>query len=129
MEYLNFEEALVMELASIPSFANKVFPLFAVEGTEPPFIVYISSEGEQTQDLNGFAQTKELRCEINVIAESYTGMKENAKLVIDKITSFFGRSIGMAGPFIKSISYEQPNELHDKEYGYYQCSFDIRVWV
>lgn len=126
---MNFEEALVLELSSIPSFENKIFPLFAKEGTEPPFIVYISSEGERTQDLNGYANTKELTCEILIIAKSYIEMKENTKLVIDKLLSFFGRSIGIDGPIIKAISYEQPDELHEKEYEHYRCSFDIRVWM
>lgn len=130
MEQLNFEEALVVELSSIPSFANKVFPLYAVEGTEPPFIVYISSDGEQTLYLDGFAETRDIRCELNIIDANYTDMKENSKLVIDKITSFFGRSIGgIDGPFIKSISYEQPDEMHDKEYGFYRCSIDMRLWL
>jgi hypothetical protein len=126
---MNFEEALVVEISSIPSLENKVFPLYAKEGIEPPFIVYISSEGERTQDLNGYANTKEMVCELFILAQSYVEMKENTKLVIDKIISFFGRSIGIDGPFIKGISYEQPDELHDKDHDYYRCSISMRLWV
>jgi hypothetical protein len=126
---LNFEEALVYELETIPEINGKVYPLTAREGIEPPFVIYVSSEGEETQTLNGYADTKEITCEIHVVSDSYGEMKELTKDVIAKCKTFYGRQIGVDGDFIKSFTYIDPIEEHDEDFGYERSSFDIRVRI
>jgi len=48
---MDFEQALVHELSSITALNGKVFPLSAKEGTNPPFVLYVSSEGKKIQTL------------------------------------------------------------------------------
>ncbi len=124
---MNFEEALTTELESITGLENLVFPLNASEGLEPPFVVYISSGGEEIQDLGGFTGMYELTAEIHVIAKDYEELKSLEKQVTDKCKSFFGRSIGNGGPLIKSITIAEPMETHENDLGYDRVSFDIRV--
>jgi hypothetical protein len=124
---MNFEEALMSELNSIIGLDNKIFPMSAKEGTKPPFIIYVSSEGLQDKTLDGYLTSKELDCEIHVIHSNYSKMKNLTKEVLSKLQTFYGRSIGIDGPFIKSLSYDKPTEVHEKEVGFYRSSFDINV--
>ena len=124
---LNFEEALTAELEAITGLTDRVFPLNATEGLEPPFIVYISNNGEEIMDLGGFSGMYELNAEIHVVAEDYEELKSLEKQVLDKVKSFWGRSIGDGGPLIKSITLTEPIESHENELGYDRVIFDMRV--
>lgn len=124
---MNFEEALRYELMAITGLEEKVFPLTATEGTEPPFVVFGSSNGKKIQTLTGFSATGEVTAEIHLVTEDYEGLKLMQTAVISKLSTFQGRSIGIDGPFIKSFTYDEPEEAHDSELGYERCSFDIRV--
>lgn len=129
MKKLNFEEALVYELQAIPELTGKVFPLTAREGIAPPFVIYVSSEGEQTRTLNGYVDDKEITCEIHVVGDNYSEMKHVTKEVLAKLQTFYGRQIGIDGDFIKSFSYIDPIEEHDEDFGYERSSFDIKVRI
>lgn len=126
---MEFEQALFFELGAIPELSGKVFPLFAREGIEPPFVIYVSSEGEQTQTLNGYVDAKEIICELHVVGNNYEEMKRVTKAVIAKCKSFFGRNIGENGVFIKSFSYIDPQEDRDNDFGWDRSSFDIKVRI
>jgi hypothetical protein len=125
---MNFEEALVEELSSLEGLNDRVFHLSASEGVDPPFVIYLSSEGDQEQDLSGMSiGTRHVTCEIHVVANSYGEMKDYVKAVISRLQSFFGRPIGTDGPLIRSFSMDEPLEAAEEEVGYSRCSFDIRV--
>ncbi|MEH7503287.1 DUF3168 domain-containing protein [Neobacillus drentensis] len=124
---MNFEEALKSELNSITGLEDKVFPVFAEEGIKPPFVIYVSSEGQQDKTLDGYLISKEIECEIHVIHSNYSKMKNLTKDALSKLQTFYGRAIGVDGPFIKSLSYDKPIEVHEKEVKLYRSSFDIRV--
>jgi hypothetical protein len=126
---MNFEEALVVEFNLILGLENKVFPLRATEGIDPPFLLYISSDGEQLQTLTGFHESIAITCEIHVIANYYAELKQLTKAVIESIKSFQGRVIGIDGPLIKSVFYEQPTEMYEPEVRFYRASFDLRVRI
>lgn len=125
---MNFEEALVEELSSLEGLNDRVFPLSASEGIDPPFVIYLSSEGEETQDLSGVPMgDRHVTCEIHIVANSYGEMKDIVKAVIQRLQTFFGRPIGTDGPLIRSFSMDEPLEAAEEEVGYSRCSFDIRV--
>jgi hypothetical protein len=124
---MDFEQALVHELQAIAGLSGKVFPQSAVEDAEPPFVVYVSSEGEPIMALEGPTDMTELSCEIHVVSETYEQMKSITKAVLDRIKSFFQRIIGQDGPTIKSISHVEPIEDLDKNLNYHRSSFDIKV--
>jgi len=111
----------------ITGLEERVFPLTATEGTEPPFIVFGSSNGKKIQTLTGFSAVGEVTAEIHLVTENYDTLKLMQTAVIAKLSTFQGRSIGIDGPFIKSFTYDEPEEAHDNELGYERASFDIRV--
>lgn len=124
---MDFEQALAYELQAINGLSGKVFPQNAEEETEPPFVVYISSEGEPIMTLSGPTDMTELTCEIHIITESYEQLKSLTKAVLDRIRSFFQRAIGQNGPRILSVSHVEPVEDIDNNLNYHRSSFDIRV--
>lgn len=127
---MNFEEALVHELESITALQGRVFPMSASEGTNPPFIIYVSSEGEGVSTLGGYDNSiTQLDCHIHVVSQTYDELKGLVKTVIDKLSSFFGRPIGVNGPMVKSFSYIEPTEMYNEELDYHSSSFDIKVRV
>jgi hypothetical protein len=124
---MDFEQALSYELQAIPELVDRVFPQMAIDDLEPPFVVYISSEGERVQTLSGYTDLTELSCEIHILTGTYENLKSLTKVVISQITSFFNRNIGINGPRIKSVSYVEPIEDYENELNIYRSSFDIRV--
>lgn len=126
---MNFEESLVFELSATDGLNGKVFPLGAKEGTVPPFVVYVSSAGEETQALEGYTSDKSVTCEIHIVGGTYSEMKTVTQEVLDRIKSFFGRQIGVNGPFVKSVSYDEPHEEHIEELNFERCAFDIHVRI
>jgi hypothetical protein len=124
---MNFEEALCAELQAISGLQQKVFPQNAEEGTEPPFAVYMSSEGEKIQTLDGYSDLTELSFETTVVATNYEAMKSLTKAVLDRIKSFFGRSIGTNGPVIKSVSHIEPVEEFQQDQNYHKSTINVRV--
>jgi hypothetical protein len=127
---MEFEEALVHELGSISGLEGRVFPFSANEGTNPPFIIYVSSDGEGIQTLSGMDNSiRQLDCHIHVVSQTYEELKGLVKQVIDKLSSFFGRAIGINGPTVKSFSYIEPTEMYNEQFDYHTSSFDIKVRV
>lgn len=124
---MNFEEALCAELKTISGLESKVFPQVAEENTEPPFICYVSSDGEKIQTLSGYTDLTELSFEVHLITKSYEELKSYVQLVSTKIRSFFGRSIGANGPYIKSVNVNEPDEDFQTSQNYYKSTFNVRV--
>jgi hypothetical protein len=124
---MDFEQALCAELQAVSGLQEKVFPQNAEEGTEAPFIVYISSDGEKVQTLDGFTDLNELSFEVHVVAKSYEELKGLTRAVLDRIKSFFGRAIGQDGPTIKSVSYAEPIEDFQEGQNYHKSTVNARV--
>jgi hypothetical protein len=124
---VDFEQALTYELQAITGLSGRVFPQKAEENFLPPFVVYISSEGEPIMALSGPTDMTELTCEIHINAESYEQLKSLTKVVLDRLKSFLQRNIGQDGPYIKSISHTEPTEDIDNNTNMQLSSFDIRV--
>ena len=99
----------------------------AEENTKPPFVVYVSSDGENIMTLSGPTEMTELTCEIHVVAETYEQLKSLVPTIINRTKTFFQRIIGRNGPLIKSVSHVEPVEEIDNNANYYRSSFDIRV--
>lgn len=124
---MDFEQSLAYELQAITGLEGKVFPQQAQEDTKPPFVVYVSSEGEPIRSLAGATDMTELTCEVHVITETYEDLKSFTRMVLDRIESFFQRPIGREGVYIKSVSYTEPVEEMDNNLNYHRSSFDVRV--
>ena len=126
---MTFEEALREELSSISGITNKIYPLTAKKGTKAPYLIYVSSEGIQDKVFQGYLDSKEIACEVNIVHSTYENMKSLSKLVIEKIVSFQGRTIGTNGPTIKNVTYQKPVELFEREIQCYRCVIEIKVRI
>lgn len=127
---MNFEEALRNELNSITLIANKIFPLAATEGVKTPYLVYVSSEGIQEKYLEGYRGSKEVDCELHILSDSYSGLKDITQQVIESVISFQGRVIGGDnGVWIQDVTYEKGTEQYIPELYQHLCILSITVRI
>jgi hypothetical protein len=122
---MDFEQALTAELKTIMGF-NKVSPHMVGQGTKAPYCFYMSSDGVFDKSLEGYLDSKELECEINIVTDKYSELKPLTRLVINKLISFQGRSIGNSEIFIQNFTYEKPVELYEKEVNLFRCLIDCK---
>lgn len=128
----DFESALRHEIVSaIPALGGRVYPLFAPEANKHngiPYLIYASSEGLRDKSLNGYMNSKEVRGELNIIAERYSEMKAITKEVIALLVSFEGRQIGVDGPYISEVSYQMPIEMYENQPDLYRSSIEFSIF-
>lgn len=127
----DFEQALVQELNSITALGGRIYPLFAPEATKHngvPYLIYASSEGLRDKTLGGYSDSKEVRGELNIIAERYADMKAITKKVVALLISFEGRQIGTGGPYIEEVTYQMPVELYEAQPGLHRCVIEFQVY-
>lgn len=125
---MSFEGDLKTELAAVTAIANKIYPLTAPEGTQAPYLVYISSEGLPDKSLDGYLTSKRVSCELNIVGANYAAMKSLTASVLEIIRSFQGRTIGISGPFIQDVSLEEPVELYESQVKMYRCNTDVKFY-
>lgn len=128
---MNFEAALTAELKTITALNSRIYPLTAPE--EPfdmttPYLIFVTNEGLRNKDLDGYQTSKTVGGELNVIAPRYAVMKSVTSDVIDKLISFEGRVIGMAGPSIQELVYSEPVEMYEDKPRLYRCVIDFEVY-
>jgi hypothetical protein len=119
-----FEEALLVELKALDGF-NKVSPGMVKQGTPAPYLFYLSSEIND-KSLDGYLDSGEVFCEINIVTDKYSQLATLRQLVVNKLISFQGRSIGNSEIFIQNFTYEKPVELYEKEVNQFRCLIDCK---
>jgi hypothetical protein len=125
-----FEEALKIELESIDSLTNKIFPLTAIEGVGTPYLVYISSEGIYEKYYSGYSGSKEIDAELHILSDEYPTLKDITRQVIDKVISFQSRVIGGTdGVMIFDVTYEKVTEQYIPELFQFLCVIAITVRI
>lgn len=127
----DFEQALTQELKSVSVLGGRVYPLFAPEAVKKngvPYLIYGSSEGLRDKSLDGYLKSKEVRAELNVIADRYADMKAITKQVIALLLSFEGRQIGAGGPYIEAVEYQMPVEIYESQPDLHRCVIEFSVF-
>lgn len=122
---MSFESSMRTELMKITGLNNKVFPLNAPEGTASPYLVYVSSNGIEAKSHDGYLDLITVGCELNIVHSTYPDMKSLAGLVVEKLKTFQGATIGDV--FIQNITYEAPVELYESEIDAYRTVINIEV--
>lgn len=122
------EKALRHELNQIPEIAYKIFPTNAPKDKEPPYLVYILSRFSQTRTLTEIKNDIEASYILNILAGSYTQMKELTQKVRSAVVSFLGREIGTDGIFIADLVVNNISETYESELGLYRGIIDITFW-
>jgi hypothetical protein len=129
---VDFEPALVQELKTITALENRIYPLTAPEATASsgvPYLIYASSEGLRDKTLGGHLDSKEVRAELNIIAQKYSDMKAITKQVIALLITFEGRQIGTDGPFIEELTYQMPVEMYESQPDLYRCVVEFSAYL
>ncbi|WP_240702835.1 DUF3168 domain-containing protein [Cohnella luojiensis] len=128
---MNFEAALTIELESIPALNNRVYPLAAPEekfNLTQPYLIFVSSAGLRTRDLDSYQSGKTVKGELNVIAPRFGDVVTTMTSVIDKLVSMEQRAIGGTGPFIQEIVYRQPVEMYEDKPKLYRSLVEFEVY-
>lgn len=127
---MNFEESLYNELLSITDLANNVFPLNAPTDTKPPYLVYVSSEGVQERTLDGYLSVRETTCELHILHDKYSSLKDLTRQVISLIDTFQRRTIGgTGGVYVQSATYEKVHEMFVPELIQCLCVLEMKVRI
>ncbi len=113
-----FESDLRNKLITISGIDNKVYPLQAPEGTIAPYIAYTSSDIDEIQTHSGFTGTGWVSCEIDIVALTYSQLKELSKSVRNKLKEFDNLIIDTPQP-----------ELYENEVGWYRKIINIKAFI
>lgn len=129
MIFLNFDEALKIELETIPEFLKKAFPLVAPLKTNPAFCVYQKVSIEWKKTLSGTLNKATGVYNITVLASNYTQLQEMAELTANKLMSFFQRRIGSAseGPYIENVTVKNTGDRYETENDLYRSDLQLTV--
>jgi hypothetical protein len=127
---MTFEESLYNELATITDLNGEIYPLNADTDTKPPYLVYVSSEGEQERTLDGYVISKEITCELHILHDEYSSLKGLTRQVISLIDTFQRRIIGgSGGVYVQGATYENVHEQFVPELIQYLCILEIKVRI
>jgi hypothetical protein len=126
---LRFEEAMAVELESISAFVNKVFPLVINAEKTAPYIVYASNEGVKLKTLTGYIDSKSITVDVNIVARTYSELKQLTSLVMDKIISFENRNIGDGSLFVHEVYFQAPVEAYDTDAELYRSTIPFQVYL
>lgn len=124
---MSFKSGFKEELVTVSGLASKVFPLVAPKLTVAPYLVYQASNGLLNKTLDGYLSTRELSCEVNIIAK-FSEFEALKAAVIAKIVSFIGRTIGTSGILIQDVTYEEPVDLYESEADLYRCNIEFKFY-
>jgi hypothetical protein len=125
---MNFEQALTIELSSIPQLVGKVFPLHAPEGVEPTFVIYTMTDPGYIEDFSGQGTTRDSRYEIDIISPNYGEMKDIYELVKNKLLSMEFRTIGGSNIYIQSVTLEMPQENFEEKVDWHRTHFEMKLF-
>lgn len=126
---MTLEDALRAELITIDNLYEKVFPLNAPKGVKTPYLFYVSSEGRNSKDLNGFLDDITVSVEFNIVHDNYDDMKTLARAVTNKLKTFEGRQIGGTGPHIQEIVFEDDSpEIYEAQADKYRKVISAKLY-
>ena len=112
------ETAVTAAIESGAGLAGKVYPLNAPEGAPLPYVVYVSEGTTEDDTLSGWIGSFDTEMEINVLHQSYKGMKTLARKIVEALKSTRGAAV--------HIREEQP-ELYKEEIGAYRKIIELRL--
>lgn len=125
---MDFEQALRAELITLTNLSNKVYPLFAPEGTLPPFVVYQKIRTDYVKTLDGTQTYRDGWYEFDLLATTYSDLQSKYVALIEKIKSFTGRNIGTGGPFIQNVTVENVVELYENQADWHRMNIEVKFY-
>lgn len=128
MVNVDFEQALRAELVTLSNLSSKVFPLFAPEGTTPPFVVYQKIRTDYVKTLDGTQEKRDGFYEFDILAPTYAVLQSQYVALVDKFKTFIGRNIGTNGPFIQNVTIENAVELYENQVDWHRMNLEVKFY-
>ena len=126
---MTFEAALRAELVTIPDLQDKVFPIRAPEGTEAPYLIYLTSPGEYDKSFEGWHKNKAVAVELNIIHNSTTKLRALTREVMALVMTFEGKALGETGPVVDEIVFEGDSvEMYEPQADLYRKVINMRIY-
>ena len=126
---LTFEAALRMELTTITELQDKVFPIRALEGTEAPYLIYLTSVGEPDKSLNGWHKSKSVAVVLNIIHHSSTRLRALTREVLALVMTWEGRRLAETGARVDELTFEGDGvEMYEPQADLYRKVINIRIY-
>ena len=126
---MTFEAALRTELMTITSLNNKVFPMRAPEGTEAPYLIYLTSPGEYDKSFDGWHKSKSVAAELNILHNSTTKLRALTREVMALVMTFEGKALGGTGPVVDEIVFEGDSvEMYEPQADLYRKVINMRIY-
>lgn len=125
---MDFEQAMRVELATVTNLNAKIFPLSAPENTNTPFLVYQKTRLDLIKTMDGTTKLRDARYEVDLISKTYDQLQELINNVKTKLISFEGRTIGIAGPYVQSMTIENVVEIYEDQPEFYRVNFELRTF-
>jgi hypothetical protein len=119
------------ELASIPGFIEKTFPITAPEKTSMPYMSYMLNPGVRDRTLTSVLDSKRVDGAVEVVCSSYSALHDALDAVVSKLSSFTQRSIGgTSTTFVtESIVDDQTREYFDDKTGKYRGIVEFSIYL
>lgn len=125
---MDFEQALRAELITLTNLSGKLYPLFAPEGTIPPFVVYQKIRTDYVKTLDGTQTYRDGWYEFDLLATTYADLQLKYVALIDKLKTFVGRNIGTGGPFIQNVTVENVVELYENQVDWHRMNIEVKFY-
>ena len=122
------EKALRYELSKIAEINKKIYPTNAPENGDPPYLVYFQGNYEQIKTLNGITDDAETSYLLNILAASYSEMKELTNKVKKAVESFLQREIGTDGIYISDLTIRKAPEKYENELKLHRGIIDVTFY-
>lgn len=122
------EQALRYELNKINEIKNKIYPTNAPENGKPPYLVYFQGDYAQLKTLNGITDNTETSYLLNILAGSYSEMKDITKKVKKTVESFLLKEIGQDGIYVADLTIRKAPEIYEKELKLYRGIIDVTFY-
>lgn len=125
---MDFEQSLRAELIEVTNLANKVFPLFAPEGTKPPFVAYQKIRTNYTKTMDGTQTLRDGYYQLDLLALNYAELQTLYADVLAKVLSFEARTIGTNGVYVQSVTVDNVVEMYEPLPDWHRIHMEIKFY-
>ena len=116
------EAYIVQALEGVPEFGKRIYPLTGPAGTLTPYCIYTLANFSELEVLHGWEELTESEYDIDIVDDTYSGIKSLAK----KAVPFIRNLEGTNGIQRVSIRGNSP-EIFENEVGLYRKILTISI--
>jgi hypothetical protein len=126
---MNFEEALVVELKTISELNSKLYPLTTIPKKKAPYLIYETGDRQEIRTHDGYEDYGPQRCTLDILGRTYSEMKSVSALVEAKVKGFVHRKVGVTGPLIQNLEFEEYNpEIFEEQVKLFRKVIEFTVF-